>query len=247
LTQVEMLRRANPTFVTVWIGNNDVLGAALDPDDGGDVTQITPQADFTARYGLMMTDIDGAGALGGVLIGIPNVAAIPYFSLGSTYWTLDQAGAFDPAPFTVGPNCAPAPTGNGDEILVPFPFGGALLSAAQGGTPTALTCDEPETIQPAELAELVAAVTGYNQTIAAAATAREWAYFDPNPAFDSLRAITTEVAPFPAFGDDCDQNPFGLAFSCDGIHPSANAQKLIANKLIQTINVEYGTDLEEIP
>ena len=31
LTQVQMMERAHPTFVTVWIGNNDVLGAMTRP------------------------------------------------------------------------------------------------------------------------------------------------------------------------------------------------------------------------
>ena len=33
LTQVQMLRRAQPTFVSLWIGNNDILGAATSSTD----------------------------------------------------------------------------------------------------------------------------------------------------------------------------------------------------------------------
>src|SRR5690242_7608891 len=41
LTQTQMLERAHPTFVSVWIGNNDVLGAATSSTNPGDSTKIT--------------------------------------------------------------------------------------------------------------------------------------------------------------------------------------------------------------
>jgi hypothetical protein len=250
-TQWQMMARAHPTFISVWIGNNDVLGAATNATNAGNPALVTPPALFATRYSEMMDSIDRVSPLGGVLIGVANVTTIPYFSLGSTYWLIDNGfvpgQAFPPA-FVVGPNCAPlAAGGNGDQILVPFPFGGVLLTAAAGGTPTTLDCTEPQTIQPAELANLNAAVTAYNTTIQAEASARAWLYFNPNPALDSLRAIQTEVAPLPAFGFPCSTNPFGLAFSCDGIHPSARTHKLLANKLIQEINRTSGTSLAAIP
>ena len=36
MTQAQMMERAEPTFVSVWIGNNDVLGAATSSTNGGD-------------------------------------------------------------------------------------------------------------------------------------------------------------------------------------------------------------------
>jgi len=249
-TQWQMMLRSRPTFISVWIGNNDVLGAATNATDAGNPALVTPPATFATRYGEMMDSVDRVGAMGGVLIGVGNVTALPYFSLGSTYWYIDNGlvpgQTFDPAPFTVGPNCAPATFGgNGDQILVPFPFGGALLATAAGGTPTTLDCTEPQTIQPAELANLTDAVTAYNATIQAEAAARAWLYFNPNPALDSLRAAG-DVASFPAFGAPCSANPFGVAFSCDGVHPSALTHRLLANKLIQEINRTSGTNLQTI-
>jgi len=251
LTQMQMLQRVRPTFVTVWIGNNDVLGAATSQTDAGNPALVTPPATFATRYNAMLAEIDEVDPAGGVLIGVANVTAIPYFSLGSTYWAIDNGlvpgQAFPPA-FVVGPNCAPAAAGgNGDQVLVPFPFGGVLLTQAAGGTPTTLSCTEAQTVQPAELGNLIAAVTAYNQTISSAATARGWVYLNPNQALDSLRLIATEVAPFPAFGAACSANPFGLAFSCDAVHPSARTHRLLANKVVQGINAAYGTSLAVIP
>jgi hypothetical protein len=261
LTQMQMLQRARPTFVSVWIGNNDALGAATNMANAGDSTLLTPPATFATRYSQMMTAIDVAQPAGGVLIGVANVVTpanrqgpppipptvplangVPYFSYGSTYYLLDQGGQI-PGPFTAAASCAPP---RGDSVLVPFPFGGALISG--GAT---LNCTEPQTIQPAELTKLVSTVAAYNQTIQTAAAARGWLYVNPNPTLDSLRAIATEVAFFPNFGAPtptaCNANPFGLAFSCDAIHPSARTHKLLANKLIQGINLAYGTGITVIP
>jgi len=256
LTQVQMMERARPTFVSVWIGNNDVLGAAT--TYAGDSTRITPVAAFQARYGAMLNSIAAVAPRGVVLIGVANVVGVanragipptqppangvPYFAYGSTYYALDQAGAI-PGPFVAAATCAPP---RGDSVLVPFPVGGGLI--ATGGT---LTCNEVTTVQPAEAVKLATTVAGYNAYIAAQATARGWAYFDPNVALDSLRRIPTQVAFFPNFGSPtptpCSASPFGLAFTCDAVHPSAATHKLIANALRAVINTKYGTAVPVIP
>jgi len=238
LTQTQMEARAHPTFVTVWIGNNDVLGAATNSANGGDSTKITPVTAFQARYTSMLDSVAAVGLRGGVLIGVANVTSIPFFSRGSTYYTADSAGQI-PGPFTAAASCqGPA----GDSVLVPFPFGAALVGG--GGT---LTCTEPQTVQPAELRKLVSTVTAYNAFISSTAAARNWAYYDPNPALDSLRTVPTAVRPFPLIGAPCSANPFGTAFSCDAVHPSGATHKLIANKLRLKINSEYGTAIPVIP
>ena len=254
LTQVGMMRKAQPTFVSVWIGNNDVLGAATNSANAGDSTLITPVATFQANYGAVLDSIEDAGVQGAVLVGVANLVrvadrtglpptqppanGVPFFAYGSTYFVLDAAGAI-PGPFTAAATCAPP---RGDSVLVPFPFGGALISA--GGT---LDCTEPQTIQPAEAVKLNATVGAYNTYISQQATARGWAYFDPNPALDSLRVIPTQVAFFPTFQAPCSANPFGQAFSCDGVHPSASTHRLIATKLRTAINAAYGTTIPPIP
>ena len=259
LTQTQMMVRAQPTFVSAWIGNNDVLGAATNSANAGDSTLITPVATFQANYGAMLDSIAAVAPQGVVLIGVANVATVanrtglpptqppangvPFFSYGSTYFVLDQAGQI-PGPFTAGAACAPP---RGDSVLVPFPFGGALI--AGGGT---LNCTEPQTIQPAELVKLSTTVAAYNTYIAAQATARGWVYVDPNPALDSLRRIPTQIALFPNFGPPtaptpCSSSPFGLAFSCDGIHPSAATHRLLAQKLRDAINAAYKTAIPPIP
>lgn len=261
LTQVQMMQRVAPTFVSVWIGNNDVLGAATNSVNGGDSALVTPVATFTARYDAMLDSVDAVSPQGGVLLGVVKVTAAPFFSAGATYWAIKN-GLVPGAPalpdsFFVDNNCAPSgpvpgiPGARGDSVLVGFPYGGLLLGTAAAGLRATLSCSDtiPQIIAPAEVIKLASSVAQYNAHIAGAATARGWAYWDPNPTLDSLRALPPPfaIAPFPAFGAPCNLNPFGTALSCDGVHPSASTHRLVAVKLREAINAEYGTTIPAIP
>lgn len=249
-TQVQAMVAANPTFVSVWIGNNDVLGSVLSPTNAGDTTLITPVATFQTEYQQIVDAIKGAGAQA-ALIGVANVTEIPYVSQGATYFAIKAGlvpGVAFPPTFGVGPNCAPSSVGGrGDSVLVPFPFGAALIGAAAAGASDTLYCTELQTVQPAELRYIVTTVTAYNTFISNAASTNKWAYLNPAPALDSLRTVPGQVAAFPKLGAPCSANPFGLAFSCDGFHPSAATHHLIAKKLVQAINTAYGSAIPTPP
>src|SRR5437867_8977760 len=114
LTQMQMLERGHPTFVSVWIGNNDVLGAATNSANAGDSTLITPIATFQTNYGAMLDTVDAVSPQGVILIGVAKVTAIPFFSAGATYWAIKNKLALPdtfPTVFTVSNNCAPIATG----------------------------------------------------------------------------------------------------------------------------------------
>ena len=243
-TQIQAMMAAAPTFVSVWIGNNDVLGAFTSSANAGDSTLITPLATFQTNYQNIVNGVKATGAKA-ILIGVANVTDLPFASSGATYFAIKNGaipGAAFPPTFTVLPACAPSSLGGkGDSVLVPFPFGATLVGAAAAGLPDTLRCTEPQTVQPAELRKLVATVLAYNTFISGAASANGWVYLDPNPALDSLRTISTQIAPFPSLGAACGSFPFGLAFTCDGIHPSASTHHLIAQKIVQAINAKYGS------
>lgn len=254
-TQTVAMQHANPTFVTVWIGNNDVLGAALDTANGGNPADVTDPAAFAARYDSVLDAIDATPASGkGVLIGVADVAQIPFLTYGQVYFGAFLQAKLPPA-MTVLPSCAPSGLGGvGDTALVPFRYGAGLLGKAAAGIPDTLDCLNNHLILPNELANIHASVTAYNTHISSQATTRGFAYFDPNPAFSALRADTSQIVIFPHFPTSPTdtsagvvQRPFGSAFSRDGFHPSANTHKLIANALIAAINAKYGTSLAPIP
>lgn len=79
-----------PTFFSLWIGNNDVLGYATSGGTGKDQSEnlnpstygsndITDANVFANLYGKMVQDL-AAKASGGVLVNIPDVATVPFFT-----------------------------------------------------------------------------------------------------------------------------------------------------------------------
>lgn len=244
-TQVQAMMDATPTFVSVWAGNNDLLGAAL----AGDTTLATDTAAFRISYSQTLDSIEATGAQA-ILIAVGlghsvNNVVLPFFSRGTTWFGLAASGAFNPAPFTVAANCAPP---RGDTVLVSFAYGFGLLATAQGGTPTTLDCTAPPVIEPAETRFFAVLQLRYNAIIQAQATARGFAYTDSvNSTLDSLAGIANQFAPFPNTAATCSGSPFGLAFSCDGIHPNQATQLKIARKIIRAINAQYNSAIPNIP
>jgi len=74
----------NPTFVSLWIGNNDVLGYATTGGDG--TNPITPVdgavgVGFTNTYTTLVNTVFPAGTMRkGVVANIPNVTNVPFFT-----------------------------------------------------------------------------------------------------------------------------------------------------------------------
>jgi len=86
MTELEAAARVAPTFVTVWLGNNDALGAVLDVGNAGDPSLVTDTTVFRRRYERFMTALDDMGSIqGGVLIGVVQVAAAPYLTQGRVW------------------------------------------------------------------------------------------------------------------------------------------------------------------
>jgi len=249
-TQTQMMKIVDPTFVTVWLGNNDVLGAATNAANAGDSTKITDTLTFAARYTAVLDSIRTTRARGGVLIGVGNVTLIPYFSRGSTYFGIKNTSPSPfPSNFHVDNSCAPVAFGGvGDSVLVPVQFGLGLVGLAQANPAIqdTLHCTEPQVVVPAELRKLASTVAGYNNFIAAQAAARGYAYFDPNVLYTALPAGSIPAFPTTT-GASAVTAPFGNYFSRDGVHPTALAHKLVANALIGAINAKYGTSLVTVP
>lgn len=75
-TVIDQALAMNPTFFSLWIGNNDVLGYA---SSGGAGDVITPLADFTNYYGALAQSLASSGAKG-VLANIPEITSAAYFN-----------------------------------------------------------------------------------------------------------------------------------------------------------------------
>lgn len=71
-----------PTFFSLWIGNNDVLGYAMSGGDGSNpITPATgaPGVGFDGTYNTLVNTLTSNGAKG-VVANIPYVSTIPFFT-----------------------------------------------------------------------------------------------------------------------------------------------------------------------
>lgn len=253
-TQLEAMDEQNPTFVSLWIGNNDALTPLTNLANPGRLDSLTPLNTFTTQYTQILDAIEAEGAQA-VLVSVTDVSVVPYASRGATYWCIKNqptCGVFPatfPATFTVNNNCAPMATGIpgalGDSVLVPWPIGLPLLAAAAQGTATALDCSvDTDVVTAAEYAGVRNAVAGYNAFIQAEAAARGFAYFDINIPLGAA-VLAGQIPPFPDMslalgGGNIDFGPF---FSLDGVHPSTLAHRVVADSIASLINQKYSTTL----
>lgn len=254
-TQVQAMQDADPTFVSVWIGNMDVLPAFTNSTDPGNDALVRPVSEFQTNYGALLNAVEATGAEA-VLIGVVNVTATPYASLGVIYYCLKNGGCPEPLPpqnpaiaaipFTVAASCAPAIAGGlGETSLVPWPIGIGRIGAAAQGTPTSIDCAlDTDVILAEELGLISAAVDGYNTYISQQAAQRGWAYFDPNPALMQLRAEGL-IPAFPDISTLVTGGPisFGPYLSLDGVHPSSLTHRVIADSVISAVNETYDTSI----
>jgi lysophospholipase L1-like esterase len=261
-TPIEIAQDLRPTFISLAIGSNDILGALLDAANPGDPARITDPAVFTARYTAVLDSLEAIGSVeGGVLIGLQPIildaatgtTSIPYFTAGAA-WLAFEAFFDTQTPlnvFDVDAACATA--------FVPFAFGAPVLGAANakidsllGGTlvppvvPATIVCTDNTSITAAETANALAARAQYNAAIEQLAADRGYAYVDLTDTFASVAATAGAFRPFPAFDPADPQHesqPFGGAVSIDGIHWSASLHEAVAAAVVAAINAEYDTDL----
>jgi lysophospholipase L1-like esterase len=246
-TQVERALDADPTFVTIWIGNNDVLQPGL---SGLFQPIVSTQAQFQTAYDAMITQLlAGAPDLKGVLIGVAQVPNLPSMVSGALLFSSAAAqGAVTAVagkPVVIDASC------NGSTSLVNIV---SILVAIRGNThPAVIACakgiypapvGDVYVLDPAEQTTLAAAINAYNAYISQKAAAIGFAYYDPNVLFAAKRA-NGEIPAFPNFQSGT--ATFGALISLDAVHPSAAAHKLIANELIAVINAKYLTTLAPVP
>lgn len=247
-TQVQRALEAHPTFVTVWIGNNDVLLPVVTGTLGataGVTPGLTTVADFQTRYKAMIDQlIAGAPGLRGLLIGVLNATVSPAFVPAAALASPAVQAAINAATgktVVIDPACATS------TWLVVLRIAEAIKS---GQHPPFISCTKNVPRAPigdafmldnAELATINTTVAGYNALIKGQADANGFAYYDPNVLMAAKRA-TGEIPLLPNFASPL--APFGTLFSLDGVHPSSAAHVLLANEFITTINAKYGTSLK---
>lgn len=195
-TQVRAMIEAEPTFVSVWIGNNDALeatvGGILGPRAAGADSSLTPLATFQARLNAVVDSIKVANPQGAMLVGVVNaIQAAPILQPGAYFFL-----ARDPATNRfqgklVNANCSPVTL-----LGTPNPLAANMVSFQIVGDANFLeiNCDpnfypvgDPRRgaylLDTQEQAIVTQRVQQFNAAIQAAATANNWLYVDPNQIF----------------------------------------------------------------
>ncbi len=250
----------NPSFFTLWIGNNDVLTYAL---AGGEADSVTSPATFGYAFGYIVNGLTQNGAKGAVA-SIPDVDKIAYFTtVPYNGLVLQRQGQADSLTFAymalgiqfhVGQNAFiiqdPDALGGlrqikeSELILLEIPQD-SLKCAGWGSVkpiPARWVLDD------SEISEIQTATLAYNQTIAQIAQSKGLAFVDANKFFsnakqnglvyDGVRLQTSYIS--------------GGLNSIDGIHLTPKGNAIVANLFIEAINSTYGSgipmvDITEFP
>lgn len=216
----------NPTLITLWIGNNDILGHAT----SGATVPYTPSANFAALYNALATELANTGAKV-VVANIPDVTAIPFFTtVGPTLYSRGiqniwvVRGVGDTIPVNVLTNYLTLKAdsliriGKGREKSNPLPSSVVLDSI--------------------EAANVKQVINDYNTTIASIAAAKGFGLVDANKLLNSAKAgITVNGIKFTT------QYITGGLFSLDGVHPTSRGYAIVANEFIKVINQKWGANI----
>jgi lysophospholipase L1-like esterase len=267
-TQVQAMRDRNPTFVAVELGNNDALDAAL----SGVATSpaLTDPASFASSVNQLVTQLKAVTGLRGVaILSVLDPTVAPLLQPGAYYFLSRDAATGKYKGKLVNSNCSPL-----TSLGQPNPLAMNLLSEfAALAAPTQIDCDPavgtPGVLSTAEITTIRNAVTQYNASLQAAATANGWAFVDVNAVVQTLMAAkdtngrytmirkcqdlaaaTTPAQFQAALANSCAvtgstgaPNLFGLAISFDGVHPTELGAREIARAVIARVNAVYSTTI----
>jgi len=224
-SQLAQAKSLNPTLVTLWIGNNDILGHAT----SGATIPYTPTTTFAALYTALANELAGTGAKV-VVANIPDVTSIPFFTtVGPLLYSQNipyvwaVRGVGDTVPVNVLTNyitlrALQLPLGTGATKSNPFPNSVVLDSL--------------------EALNVKNVIAEYNNTIASIAAAKGFALVDANKLLNRARAGLTENGiRFTT------QYVTGGLFSLDGVHPTNRGYAIVANEFIKVINEKWGANI----
>ncbi|HEU4523268.1 MAG TPA: SGNH/GDSL hydrolase family protein [Thermoanaerobaculia bacterium] len=252
-TPVQQAIALDPTFIAIWIGGNDLLGAVL----AGTPAALTPVDTFRTAYNTMLDQLVAGAPDAGMVVG-----NLPTNPLSLPLLTTVQPVIINPAtrqPLLIGGNPVFLIAQGSDGSVSQLQAGDVvLLSAASKialgmGIPPQLATQPPFNQLPAagqplaatdvltvlEQQQIQAWANEYNEIIEEAARQRDIPVANIKGLFDRF-ASGTFIGPFqftPAYIS-------GGIFSLDGFHLTDIGYMMFANEYIRTINAAYD---EEIP
>jgi lysophospholipase L1-like esterase len=214
LSQTEWAVALQPTTIFVWIGNNDVLGAAA----AADPSLATPVPVFRSEFRTLMQTLSATGAT--IVVGnIPDVTMIPFFTptavieaeTGLPISVLEPILGIAPGDFVTPEGVA----------LIP----GILANPSTGPIPPSFVLTKAQAVQIREI------VDAYNGVIQAQASAVGAEVVDIHRLAHQLR-----VQGVQANGETLTNAFLGGLFSLDGVHPTNTGYAVIANTFIAKLD-----------
>ncbi len=215
----------SPTFISLWIGNNDVLTYAL---AGGESDEVTPAASYAQYMAVIASSLFSNGTKGAIA-NIPDVETIPYFNYILSTGFLPLLIEDDEVEGGMRQLV------EGEKILL---SASALLQSGYGQSVEMPIPDE-YVLDLDELEAIKTATAAYNSTIESIATQYGLALVDLNSLMDQANST----------GYIIDGNVYtstfvsGGVFSLDGIHATGRGSAIIANEFIKSINSNYGCSI----
>jgi lysophospholipase L1-like esterase len=262
-TQLELVIAQQPTLITLWIGNNDILAFAT----RGGLFPPTDPSVFQTQYTQVVTALHSTGAQ--IIIGgMPNALLTPYFTtvgpgVGQAISGIPGAqGLVYQTTGAPGINIAPAGDLINKNVLITL--SGSAAAGLLGNTtgkyytdngipvppgvntafPFGLTPENPFpnnlVLDPTEIAAYLALRDGYNQIISGLAASFSYSVINWDELFNSLAGaggLTVNGVNFSATYIS------GNFFSLDGIHPTSQGYGIIANEFIKAINNKYSAQI----
>ena len=238
-TQLQQGLSLKPTFVTLWIGNNDALGSAT----AGTDQLLTPLASFESDYRTIVGAIAATGAKMAIA-NIPDVTSIPFVTTLSRFIPNPATGQ----PALINGNFVPligpdGPLQPGDFVLLTATAELALghgIPVQLGGSGIPLS--NSVVLNAAEAANVRARVNQYNAVIASAASQAGAALIDANSVLTKAATQGINV------GGITYTSAFlsGGIFGYDGVHPTRFGYAFIANLFIDAINEKFGNSVKDV-
>jgi hypothetical protein len=236
---IDHIRTSKATFFTCWLGDNDVLGYAL---NGGVIqtiillttdtlNEITAPSVFAAKYDSILTAFHNLGAKG-ICMTIPNVTSIPFFNTVPQYVVVNGVRNY----FYITTASGVRQATDNDFILL-----SAYDSVQQGwGTSAAKPLNNDLVLDETEAAAVESATIQYNASIKSLAAKYGDGVVD---VYDFMEHLQTSMN---ISGINFSRTFIqGGTFGLDGIHPNAKGYAVVANLIIDEINSKYGSSLPQ--
>lgn len=225
-TQLAAMLAEQPTFVSIELAANDVLGAST-----GRISAMTPYENWQTDFDQVITAVASTGARA-VLVGLPTDAA-NFPSVRRAREFFNQWPYLLTLGITVSLNCYYST----NYLFIP----GYVLTLLAASPTTATCADVPGAadyvLTSSDMSAINARMAQINSHIQARANDHGYAYFNLDPVYGLAK---------PAF--DLSQvlfsnTPFGSAMSLDGVHPSTSGQALLAGAAAQAISARYNVQI----